>query len=82
MDLARFAGIVGLLLVASGVVLRKAGRRDTLFILGSILLFGYSIAINDMIFAALQLVFASSALYDLLRTRHRAAPTKQVDSTE
>lgn len=68
MDLARIVGIVGLLLVAGGVIQRQADWRNRLFAVGGIFLFLYSLAQRDPIFAILELLFSSSALYELWRS--------------
>ncbi len=71
MELARIVGILGLILVAGGVLQRQAGWRDAAFAAGGICLFAYSIAIGDAIFSILQLVFIASAFYDLSRASKR-----------
>lgn len=70
MSLGRIAGIVGLLLVAGGVMQHRAQWRNRLFACGGICLFLYSLAIGDAIFAVLELFFSGSAAYELWRARH------------
>lgn len=70
MELTRIVGIVGLLLVAGGVLARRAEQRNSLFAIGGTLLLVYSIQIGDLIFAILEFIFAGSAAYELWRTRH------------
>lgn len=71
MELARIVGILGMVLVAGGILQRQARWRDTAFVGGSICLFFYSLSIGDSIFAVLQMIFIASAVYDLTRGTKR-----------
>ena len=65
----RFIGILGLILITLGVVIKSSKRnsRNILFILGGISLLIYSIDIQDIIFIILQSVFTLAAVYDLIK---------------
>lgn len=67
-DLFKIIGILGLLLISSGVVITARKKEDTLFILGGLCLAVYSVYIGDLIFIVLQIVFISSAAYNLIKT--------------
>ncbi|MBS3070908.1 hypothetical protein J4407_01240 [Candidatus Pacearchaeota archaeon] len=63
-----FSGIVGLLLIIAGVLIKKKDRkiRDILYIIGGTSLIAYSFYIKDAIFITLQIVFVLVAVYDLI----------------
>jgi hypothetical protein len=67
MILADVLGVVGLISICVGVLLKKRKRDDIFYIIGGILLEIYSIIMHDAIFIILQIVFVASALYDLSR---------------
>lgn len=64
-------GILGLLLITVGVLLKSEKRQDIFFIAGGLLLLVYSIYINDWIFIVLQIVFILTAVYELIKLRHK-----------
>ena len=68
LDAFKVIGILGLLLISTGVIITARKKEDTLFILGGICLAVYSIYIQDLIFILLQIVFISSAVYNLAKT--------------
>ncbi|MDO8627467.1 MAG: hypothetical protein Q7K42_03310 [Candidatus Diapherotrites archaeon] len=59
------AGIIGLILISSGVLLKKRKTQDIVFIIGGIFLTAYSYSIGDMIFIVLQIVFILASMYSL-----------------
>lgn len=69
MDIFKFIGAVGLVLISAGVLVRKRKQEDFLYILGGICLEIYSIHIGDTIFIILQIIFTLVAVYDFFRKR-------------
>ena len=69
LNIFRLLGIFGLILIISGVLIKKRNRktRDYIYILGGIFLTAYSYYIKDYIFITLQIIFVIVALYDLMR---------------
>lgn len=67
--LFKILGILGLLLITSGVLLHKRKIQDILFILGGISLGLYSYFIKDTIFLSLQIIFIIAAVYDYFKVR-------------
>ena len=69
----RVIGILGLILIISGVLIKPKNRkvRDILYILGGLSLAVYSIYINDIIFIVLQIIFILVAIYDLVKIQLR-----------
>jgi hypothetical protein len=66
-DLFKLSGILGLILITLGVLLKKRKIEDVFYILGGIFLTIYSIHIKDAIFITLQVVFIVAAIYDLVK---------------
>ena len=71
-----FLGIVGLLLIILGVMIKNRNRkiRDIFYILGGVSLAAYSFYIKDAIFIILQIIFTLVAIYDLkkqIKTKKR-----------
>lgn len=64
-------GIIGLLCISTGVLLRKRKIQDEFFIAGGIGLLIYSISIMDWIFIILQIFFIGVAVYDLMTGRNK-----------
>jgi|TARA_B100001079_G_C16273169_1_gene453093 hypothetical protein len=69
LNIFKLLGIFGLILIISGVLIKKRNRktRDYIYILGGIFLTAYSYYIKDYIFITLQIIFVIVALYDLMR---------------
>ena len=65
----KLIGILGLVLIIGGVLVRQRKDRDLIYTLGGLCLTVYSISIGDAIFIAMQIVFTSVSLYDYLRNR-------------
>lgn len=61
------AGILGLLAITVGVILRQERQQDVVFIIGGILLAGYSAYRGDPIFLLLQIVFIIVAVMELVK---------------
>ena len=66
-DPFKLFGILGLILIIIGVLLKKREKEDMFYIAGGISLEVYSISIKDPIFIILQAVFILAAVYDLVR---------------
>ena len=64
---ATIAGIVGLLLITTGVLVKKRKKEDLFYIFGGFALLAYSISKGDVIFIILQVVFTFAAIVDYLR---------------
>tara|TARA_Y100000310_G_C20500192_1_gene723582 strand:- start:728 stop:940 length:213 start_codon:yes stop_codon:yes gene_type:complete len=62
-------GILGLILIIIGVLLKKRKQKDLFFIIGGFGLEVYSIYIQDFIFIILQAVFILAAVYDYFRKK-------------
>ncbi len=69
--MTQLVGIVGLLAIIIGVLVRHRSERDYLYLLGGVLLAIYSWSIGDEIFLTLQIVFTLAAAYDLWKSRKK-----------
>jgi Ca2+/Na+ antiporter len=69
LNIFKLLGILGLILIISGVLIQKRNRktRDYIYIVGGIFLTAYSYYIRDYIFITLQITFVIVTLYDLRR---------------
>lgn len=64
-------GVVGVLLITVGIIIRGRREQDYFYTLGGMCLLGYSIYIREWIFVVLQTVFTATALYDFHKNRFR-----------
>ena len=71
MNIFEIAGVLGLLLISAGVILKNRKEEDVLYITGGALLEVYSISIHSTIFIVLQIVFIIAAVYDFFKKRKR-----------
>ena len=62
----KIIAIIGLLILTCGIVTKKERKRDTLFVIGGVMLVSYSIYIKDVIIIAVQSIFTIAAAYNLL----------------
>ena len=71
-------GIIGLLLIIFGVLIKNRDRktRDAVYILGGLSLLAYSFYIRDTIFIILQIVFVLVAIYDIYLQKHQSGKRK------
>lgn len=70
MNIWRVLGVIGMLLVSTGILQRQNKRnRNILFLFGGLLLLCYSIYLRDILFIVLQLVFSGAAVYELITTK-------------
>ena len=67
MDIYKFVGILGLVIISIGVFWQKKYLEDFLYIIGGIALFVYSYNIREWIFVILQVIFIISAILHLFR---------------
>ncbi len=67
--LFKIVGILGLVFIIIGEVLRRKKQQDLVFIAGGILLCAYSVFLNDLVFIILQVVFTLIAIYDYFKKR-------------
>lgn len=71
MELMKLFGVLGLLAITAGVLMRGRKRQDYAFIAGGVLLEIYSIYIGDVVFMVLQVIFIAAAAYNLLQVGRR-----------
>ena len=67
MSMYKFIGVIGLVAIIVGIVLKNRQQRNMVYIVGGIALTIYSVWIGDWIFILLQVVFTGVALFDLIR---------------
>jgi lipid-A-disaccharide synthase-like uncharacterized protein len=60
-------GIVGLLIITTGIFSKKETAQDKVFATGGIFLLLYSIHLHDPIFITLQAVFILASLYEIYK---------------
>tara|TARA_B100000315_G_C14477151_1_gene541178 strand:+ start:697 stop:915 length:219 start_codon:yes stop_codon:yes gene_type:complete len=70
-NIFKLFGILGLILIIIGVLLKKREKEDMFYIASGLSLEVYSISIKDPIFITLQAVFILAAVYDLVRRRKK-----------
>ncbi len=68
-DIFKLVGALGIILIATGILIKKRERQDILFICGGVCLEIYSISISDAIFMILQAIFTFAAVYDLVKIK-------------
>ncbi len=71
MVLATMFGILGLILISAGVLLKQRTLQDEFYIFGGLSLLFYSISIGDWIFIILQSFFVVVAVYDFFNKRKK-----------
>ncbi|MFH1769936.1 MAG: hypothetical protein ABH828_00065 [archaeon] len=64
-------GIVGLLLITLGIIVRKREQEDLFYMTGGVFLLIYSLYIGDLIFIVLQIIFTFAAIYDYVRLKRK-----------
>lgn len=79
MDIYQFVGILGLIIVAIGVLWQKKFIEDILYIIGGVALFVYSYHIREWIFIVFMVVFVVSALVHLVRTMKPEKKTNKIE---
>jgi len=71
MDPFKVVGALGIILISLGIITKKRKYEDLLYILGGLCLEIYSIAIKDVIFIVLQIIFILAASYDLMKMKKK-----------
>ena len=71
----KIIAIMGLLILTWGVVTKKERKRDSLFVIGGVMLISYSIYIKDLIIIAVQSIFTIAAAYNLIKGKLRVKET-------
>lgn len=69
----KLCGIVGLVLIISGIYARKEVRQDGVFAVGGVFLLVYSIYLRDVIFIILQSTFIISSVYEMWKIKKQGA---------
>jgi len=62
-------GMIGVLLIALGIIHRGRKTQDYLYITGGVCLEAYSISVRDFVFIILQLIFLLTAIYDFFKIK-------------
>jgi hypothetical protein len=75
MEPMKLFGVMGLLLIVTGILLNDRKKRNYFLIAGGVALEIYSIYLGDIIFIILQAVFIIAALFDVVRWRKKYAKT-------
>lgn len=60
-------GVIGLILLCIGIIVKNRDTRDVLSILGGIALLIYSIYLKDIIFIILQSVYIIVTIFDYIK---------------
>lgn len=66
-NLFEILGIIGVLIIIIGILLRDSKKEHISFILGGIFLVAYSYFLNSLIFIILQTVLIIASSYELLK---------------
>ncbi|MFA5358922.1 MAG: hypothetical protein WC310_03850 [Patescibacteria group bacterium] len=70
--LFKICGVIGLVGIIIGVLVKNEKRQDWFFVFGGAFLLAYSGYLRDVIFIVLQIVFILVALAELVKlSRHR-----------
>ncbi len=72
MPLLKIIGILGLLLITTGMIVKKRTTRNILCVFGGIALLLYSIYIKDLIFIILQAVYVVVVIFDFIKIKKHA----------
>jgi len=65
--LLKLIGIIGLLLIITGVSISKRKTRNIFLLFGGLALEAYSIYINDLIFIILQGIFVVTVVWNMVK---------------
>ncbi len=72
--LFKIIGVVGLLLICLGMIVKNRRTRDVESIIGGIFLFIYSFYLHDFIFIILQAVYVIVVTFDYFKQTKNAKP--------
>ena len=67
MNIFKIIGVIGLLLISTGIVINKRNKQDIFYIVGGIGIDIYSIYTGDVIFIILETIFTLASVYDLVK---------------
>ena len=72
MNFYKISGILGLIILIAGILVRSEKRkiRDIIYIIGGAFLLLYSLYIQDTIFIFLQIIFIFVSIYDLRKIKN------------
>ncbi len=74
----RLFGILGLIAISIGVLLKNEQKQDWVFIIGGLCLLAYSSYLGDWIFIILQIVFIVVAALELIKLRRKKRSPRQL----
>lgn len=74
------AGILGLIIISIGVLLKRREKEDLFFIIGGIFLLVYSYYLNNYVFIILQLVFIIVSVFDFRKRFEQRIERKKINS--
>ena len=66
-ELIKIIGALGLISISAGVLIKRRKTQDLFYLAGGVTLGIYSVAIKDVIFITLEIVFTLAVLYDLIK---------------
>ena len=64
-------GIIGLILISYALWVKSEKKQDIIYVIGGVALLIYSIAIEDIVFIVLQIIFILSASIELLSLKNK-----------
>jgi|NGEPerStandDraft_8_1074529.scaffolds.fasta_scaffold198312_1 hypothetical protein len=67
MNIFKIIGVIGLLLISTGIVVKKRSNQDIFYIIGGIGIDIYSIYTGDIIFIILETIFTLASVYDFIK---------------
>ncbi len=70
----KISGALGLVCITIGVLTKDRIRENILFIVGGCLLEVYSVALRDMIFIPLQVIFVVASVYEVYELKKKKKP--------
>lgn len=62
-------GATGMFLLVCGIMNQNSLKRNTLFSVGGLMLFTYSVYLRDPIFIPLEAIFALSSIYEIYKIK-------------
>jgi len=76
--ICKLVGVLGLIGIIIGILIRNEKKQDAFFIVGGLLLLVYSAYIKDIVFIVLQLVFVAVAAGELVKLSTRRSLWKRL----
>lgn len=71
MNIFKIIGVIGLLLISTGIVVKKRSNQDIFYIIGGIGIDIYSIYTGDIIFIILETIFTLASIYDIIKIKRQ-----------